>query len=108
MERAKKTIKAMRAISDITEGVIPNSLKVALDMAQAELLRYLDAQLSDDEPEPEPAPVKPKDAKLEVISRLKRGESVKDIAQSVGYSQSAIYTVPTLGGTRASHKKNSF
>lgn len=32
MDRAKKTIKAMRAISDITEGVIPNSLKVALDM----------------------------------------------------------------------------
>lgn len=38
-------------------------------------------------------PQKPKDAKLEVISRLKKGESVKDIAQSVGYSVSAIYKI---------------
>lgn len=96
MERAKKTIKAMRAISEITEGVIPNSLKVALDMAQAELLRYLEAQIGDKDPEPEEVPQKPKepkDAKLEVISRLKRGESVKDIAKAVGYSQSAIYKI---------------
>lgn len=93
MERAKKTIKAMRAISDITEGVIPNSLKVALDMAQAELLRYLDTQIGEKDPEPEEVPQKPKDAKLEVISRLKKGESVKDIAQSVGYSVSAIYKI---------------
>lgn len=96
MEKAKKTIKAMRAISEITEGVIPNSLKVALDMAQAELLRYLDAQIGDTDPEPEEVPQKPKepkDAKLEVISRLKKGESVKDIAKSVGYSVSAIYKI---------------
>lgn len=91
MDRAKKTIKAMRAISDITEGVIPNSLKVALDMAQAELLRYLEAQIGDKEPEP--APVKPKDAKLEVIARLKKGESVKEIAEAVGYSASAVYKI---------------
>lgn len=94
MERAKKTIKAMRAISEITEGVIPNSLKVALDMAQAELLRYLDAQIGEKDPEEVPQkPKEPKDAKLEVISRLKRGESVKDIAKAVGYSQSAIYKI---------------
>lgn len=94
MDRAKKTIKAMRAISDITEGVIPNSLKVALDMAQAELLRYLEVQIGDKEPEEVPhKPKEPKDAKLEVISRLKKGESVKDIAQSVGYSVSAIYKI---------------
>ena len=94
MEKAKKTIKAMRAIADITEGVIPNSLRVALDMAQAEPLRHLDAQIGDKEPEEVPQkPKELKDAKLEVISRLKKGESVKDIAKSVGYSVSAIYKI---------------